>query len=128
MILPLPWGHRNCAWIAPIFFVPDAVGSYQRIQNDWQRGPLVWRIDARHASFLGGFFLVRGLEAVGGGGSQSACSTGVTSIDIQPVRRLKDHPRAIVSVSMFVVNAVILLIATLGEEIGWRGVALPALQ
>ena len=70
---------------------------------------------------------MRGLEAVGGG-SQSACSTGVTSIDIQPVRQLKDHPRAIVFVSTFVVNAVILLIATLGEEIGWRGVALLALQ
>ncbi len=40
-------------------------------------------------------FLVCGLEVVGGGSSQLAYSAGVTSIDIQPVCRLKDHPRAI---------------------------------
>jgi membrane protease YdiL (CAAX protease family) len=35
---------------------------------------------------------------------------------------------AAVSASALIVNVVMLLIATLGEEIGWRGVALPALQ
>jgi membrane protease YdiL (CAAX protease family) len=37
-------------------------------------------------------------------------------------------PQPSASVSAFIVNVVILLIATLGEEIGWRGVSLPGLQ
>ena len=34
----------------------------------------------------------------------------------------------LVPVSAFIVNVIMLLLATLGEEIGWRGVALPSLQ
>ena len=41
---------------------------------------------------------------------------------------LKVTPEPLVSASAFIVNVVMLLIATLGEEIGWRGVALPGLQ
>lgn len=37
-------------------------------------------------------------------------------------------PEPLVSVGALIVNVVMLLIATLGEEIGWRGVALPVLQ
>jgi membrane protease YdiL (CAAX protease family) len=37
-------------------------------------------------------------------------------------------PEPLASVGAFIVNVVMLLIATLGEEIGWRGVALPGLQ
>lgn len=40
----------------------------------------------------------------------------------------KVTPEPLVSASAFIVNVVMLLIATLGEEIGWRGVALPSLQ
>ena len=40
----------------------------------------------------------------------------------------KDTPEPLISASAFIVNVVMLLIATLGEEIGWRGVALPGLQ
>jgi len=37
-------------------------------------------------------------------------------------------PEPLASAGAFIVNVVMLLIATLGEEIGWRGVALPSLQ
>ncbi len=37
-------------------------------------------------------------------------------------------PLSPLSTAAFIVNVVFLLLATLGEEIGWRGVALPALQ
>ena len=40
----------------------------------------------------------------------------------------KVTPEPLISASAFIVNVVMLLIATLGEEIGWRGVALPGLQ
>jgi membrane protease YdiL (CAAX protease family) len=38
------------------------------------------------------------------------------------------QPVALVSVGSFLVSIIFLLIATLGEEIGWRGLALPALE
>ena len=37
-------------------------------------------------------------------------------------------PELLISAGAFIANVVMLLIATLGEEIGWRGVALPGLQ
>lgn len=37
-------------------------------------------------------------------------------------------PEPVTSAGAFIVNVIVLLIATLGEEIGWRGVALPSLQ
>jgi membrane protease YdiL (CAAX protease family) len=40
----------------------------------------------------------------------------------------KVTPEPLVSAGAFIVNVVMLLIATLGEEIGWKGVALPSLQ
>jgi len=40
----------------------------------------------------------------------------------------KIMPESLGSAGAFIVNVVILLIATLGEEIGWRGVSLPGLQ
>lgn len=40
----------------------------------------------------------------------------------------KVTPELPTSASAFIVNVVMLLLATLGEEIGWRGVALPGLQ
>ena len=43
-------------------------------------------------------------------------------------RGAKVTPELPISASAFIVNVVMLLLATLGEEIGWRGVALPGLQ
>ena len=40
----------------------------------------------------------------------------------------KISPQPLVSGSAFLVNVIMLLMATLGEEIGWRGAALPGLQ
>jgi membrane protease YdiL (CAAX protease family) len=40
----------------------------------------------------------------------------------------KVKPQPWISTSAFLVNVTMLLVATLGEEIGWRGVALPGLQ
>ena len=40
----------------------------------------------------------------------------------------KISPVPVASAGAFVINVVMLLIASLGEEIGWRGVALPGLQ
>jgi membrane protease YdiL (CAAX protease family) len=37
-------------------------------------------------------------------------------------------PEISISLSAFLVNVIMLLLATLGEEIGWRGVSLPSLQ
>jgi membrane protease YdiL (CAAX protease family) len=42
--------------------------------------------------------------------------------------RAEIHAEGLTSMGALIANVIFLLIATLGEEIGWRGVALPALQ
>jgi len=73
----------------------------------------IWRVDGKWW-----------LAAVAGQPALLVLATLISNL----VSASKVIPEPMISTSAFIVNVIMLLIATLGEEIGWRGVALPGLQ
>lgn len=87
-------------------------GGRNAMRNLWAR-LFLWRVDGKWW-----------LAAVAGQPALLVLAAVISNL----VSDSKVTPEPLVSASAFIVNVIMLLIATLGEEIGWRGVALPALQ
>lgn len=87
-------------------------GGHDAVRNLWAR-LFLWRVDGKWW-----------LAAVAGQPALLVLAAVISNL----VSDSKVTPEPLVSASAFIVNVVMLLIATLGEEIGWRGVALPSLQ
>jgi uncharacterized protein len=87
-------------------------GGRDAMRNLWAR-LFLWRVDGKWW-----------LAAVAGQPALLVLAAVISNL----VSDSKVAPEPLVSASAFIVNVIMLLIATLGEEIGWRGVALPSLQ
>jgi uncharacterized protein len=87
-------------------------GGRDAMRNLWARF-FLWRVDGKWW-----------LAAVAGQPALLVLAAVISNL----VSDSKVAPEPLVSASAFIVNVIMLLIATLGEEIGWRGVALPSLQ
>jgi uncharacterized protein len=87
-------------------------GGRDAMRNLWSR-LFLWRVDGKWW-----------LAAVAGQPALLVLAAVISNL----VSDSKVAPEPLVSASAFIVNVIMLLIATLGEEIGWRGVALPSLQ
>jgi uncharacterized protein len=88
------------------------IGRRDAVRNLWAR-LFLWRVDGKWW-----------LAAVAGQPALLVLAAVISNL----VFASKITPELPISASAFIVNGIMLLIATLGEEIGWRGIALPALQ
>ena len=87
-------------------------GGHDAVRNLWAR-LFLWRVNGKWW-----------LAAVAGQPALLVLAAVISNL----VSDSKITPESPISASGFIVNVIMLIIATLGEEIGWRGVALPSLQ
>jgi len=87
-------------------------GGHDAVRNLWAR-LFLWRVDGKWW-----------LAAVAGQPALLLLAAVISNLAVDS----KVTPEPLISASVFIVNVIMLLIATLGEETGWRGVALPSLQ